>query len=86
MPQSISLAYARNTHWDWRFLINGYVDELLYERGTLDTTLPFSPSNKTPSENVELDAYLAGIYAAEMKACEASPAGQQSPNGKAERP
>jgi hypothetical protein len=28
--------------WDWRFLANGQLDELLYERGAVDTSLPFS--------------------------------------------
>nr|MDQ2658994.1 DUF4105 domain-containing protein [Verrucomicrobiota bacterium] len=27
--------------WDWRLLVNGYTDELLYERGALDQSLPF---------------------------------------------
>jgi len=27
--------------WDWRILVNGYLDQLLYERGTVDTKLPF---------------------------------------------
>jgi hypothetical protein len=28
--------------WDWRILANGYVDELAYERGAIDTKLPFA--------------------------------------------
>lgn len=27
--------------FDWRILVNGYLDELMYERGTIDTNLPF---------------------------------------------
>lgn len=27
--------------WDWRILVNGHLDELMYERGVLDTRLPF---------------------------------------------
>ena len=27
---------------DWRFLVNGYGDEMLYERGKIDTRLPFA--------------------------------------------
>ena len=27
--------------WDWRILANGYLDELGYERGMIDTSLPF---------------------------------------------
>ena len=28
--------------WDWRMLVNGYGDELLYERGSIDGSLPFA--------------------------------------------
>jgi len=28
--------------WDWRILVNGYLDELLYERGIIDTSRPFA--------------------------------------------
>ena len=28
--------------WDWRMLANGYGDELLYERGVIDTNLPLA--------------------------------------------
>ena len=28
--------------WDWRILANGKADEMLYERGVLDNTLPFA--------------------------------------------
>jgi len=27
--------------WDYRILLNGYVDEMLYERGVIDTSRPF---------------------------------------------
>jgi hypothetical protein len=27
--------------WDWRILVNGKVDELMYERGTIDGSRPF---------------------------------------------
>jgi len=27
--------------WDWRILVNGHIDELGYERGTIDGSLPF---------------------------------------------
>ena len=30
------------TPWDWRMLINGYADRMLYERGSIDTSLPFA--------------------------------------------
>ncbi len=28
--------------FDWRLLVNGYIDELLYEQGIIDTELPFA--------------------------------------------
>ena len=35
--------------WNWRILANGYLDELGYERGTIDTSLPF-PELRARSE------------------------------------
>lgn len=34
-------AAEKRKKWDWRMLVNGYFDELLYERGALNTSLPF---------------------------------------------
>ena len=28
--------------WDWRMLVNGYLDDMLYEQGTIDTSLPLA--------------------------------------------
>ena len=28
--------------WDWRLLVNGYIDQMLYEQGIVDTSLPFA--------------------------------------------
>lgn len=30
--------YAENARWDWRFLANGYIDTMAYERGIFDQT------------------------------------------------
>lgn len=38
--------------WDWRILANGHIDELGYERGMIDTSLPF-PEMKARSEITE---------------------------------
>jgi hypothetical protein len=38
--------------WDWRILLNGRLDEMAYERGRLDTSLPF-PELKARSEITE---------------------------------
>jgi hypothetical protein len=32
---------ASGKSFDWRIIVNGYIDELGYERGTIDTSLPF---------------------------------------------
>ena len=37
-----TMPYNPNARLDWRLIVNGYIDEMLYERGTLDTTLPFA--------------------------------------------
>ena len=34
-------ALAPESPFDWRLLANGYVDRMLYERGEVDTSLPF---------------------------------------------
>ena len=33
--------YAGKIRWDWRILANGYIDELVYEKGVVDTSMPF---------------------------------------------
>jgi hypothetical protein len=33
--------YVRNAHFDWRILLNGHIDQMAYERKTLDQALPF---------------------------------------------
>ena len=35
-------AASERAPWDWRMLVNGFADELLYERGNLDQSLPFA--------------------------------------------
>jgi hypothetical protein len=32
---------AHDKTFDWRIIVNGYIDELGYERGTIDVSLPF---------------------------------------------
>jgi hypothetical protein len=34
--------YAGKIGFDWRLLANGYVDELAYENGVIDTSMPFN--------------------------------------------
>src|SRR6185503_10709533 len=33
--------YAKNTRFDWRILLNGRIDQMAYERKSLDQSLPF---------------------------------------------
>jgi hypothetical protein len=33
--------YVQNAHFDWRILLNGRIDEMAYERKSLDQSLPF---------------------------------------------
>ncbi len=35
-------ATSQREPWDWRILLNGFADEMLYEHGALDHTLPFT--------------------------------------------
>jgi hypothetical protein len=46
--------------WDWKLLVNGYLDELGYERGQVNTTLPFKElrarSDVTAKARAALDA------------------------------
>ena len=32
---------AQKVQWDWRILVNGFLDRMLYERGALEGDLPF---------------------------------------------
>ena len=34
--------YNPNAKFDWRILINGYIDEFIYEQGVLDQSLPLA--------------------------------------------
>ena len=34
--------YAQRSRWDWRLLANGYLDEMMYERGVVDRRLNFA--------------------------------------------
>lgn len=37
-----ALHVGEGNPWDWRILVNGYIDELGYERGMFNTSMPFS--------------------------------------------
>jgi hypothetical protein len=38
--------YARNAKFNWRIIVNGFLDEMMYERGTVNTSLPFAELKK----------------------------------------
>ncbi|MDD2271565.1 MAG: DUF4105 domain-containing protein [Desulfuromonadaceae bacterium] len=38
--------YNPDTILDWRLIANGFIDEMLYERGAIDTSMPFSELKK----------------------------------------
>jgi hypothetical protein len=38
--------YNQNAKFDWRIIVNGFIDEMMYERGTINTSLPFAELKK----------------------------------------
>jgi Domain of unknown function (DUF4105) len=42
--------------WDWRMLLNGHLDELLYERGMIATNLSFAELKRLSNINVQAKA------------------------------
>ena len=38
--------YTGKTKLDWRIIVNGFIDEMMYERGTVNTSLPFAELKK----------------------------------------
>lgn len=42
--------------WDWRMLVNGFGDEMLYERGAIDGSLPFPDLKRASHINVRAQA------------------------------
>jgi hypothetical protein len=43
--------FMQDKHWDWRFLFNGHLDELVYRRGALGAELPFAEWKRTAYVN-----------------------------------
>jgi len=41
-----TMPFLPNASPDWRIIVNGYIDEMLYERKRLDTSLPFAELKK----------------------------------------
>ncbi len=38
--------YNPDGNWDWRFIVNGYIGEMIYERGFIEQSLPFPELKK----------------------------------------
>ncbi len=51
-----TMPYDPNAGLDWRLIVNGYVDEMLYERKTIDTSLPFPDLKKLSFINQKAQA------------------------------
>ena len=49
---------APNNPFSWKILVNGYIDELGYDRGTVDTSLPFTELRRR--SNITKKAQAAG--------------------------
>ena len=52
---------APQNPFDWRIIVNGYIDELGYERGSIDTSLPFD--ELWQRSNITEKAKVAGVAA-----------------------
>jgi hypothetical protein len=50
---------AAQRPFDWRIIVNGYIDQLGYERGTIDTSLPFDELRQR--SNITERAKAAGV-------------------------
>jgi hypothetical protein len=66
--------YAPKSRWDWRLVVNGYIDELIYNNGALNRSLPFDElkarshindsareAGKDPGFSIRIRAGLPGI-------------------------
>ncbi len=51
---------APRNPFSWKILVNGYIDELGYERGTIDTSLPFEELKRR--SNITAKARAAGVH------------------------
>jgi len=51
--------FARKKIWSWKFVLNGYMDELVYERGAIDQTLPFAELKRRSLVNEKARAAAA---------------------------
>jgi len=60
---------AAGRPFDWRILANGYIDELGYERGQIDTRLPFAELRRRSDITARAKAaYAAGDFSRSVRA------------------
>jgi hypothetical protein len=50
------MPYNPHARLDWRLIVNGFIDEMLYERNTIDTRLPFPELKKQSYINPKAQA------------------------------
>ena len=51
-----TMVYNPKAKLDWRMIVNGYLDEMIYERGVIDRTLPFAELKKRSYINPKAQA------------------------------
>jgi Domain of unknown function (DUF4105) len=51
-----TMPYNPDARLDWRLIVNGYIDEMLYERKAMDTSLPFAELKKRSYINPKAQA------------------------------
>ena len=54
--------------WDWRILVNGRIDEMGYERGSIDTSLPFEELRRRSAISVRAKAADPARFSEEIRA------------------
>jgi hypothetical protein len=51
-----TVPYNPDARLDWRMIVNGYIDEMIYERGFLSHSLPFTELKKKSYINKKAQA------------------------------
>ena len=48
--------YNPKARWDWRIIVNGYIDEFMYAQGAIDQSLPLAELKKRSHINSKANA------------------------------
>jgi len=59
---------AQDRPWDWRILVNGRIDQMGYERGSLDTSLPFEELRRRSAITEKARTLPAATYSRDIRA------------------